>query len=128
MKGSPLWCAHCHCTMCRQTHGAAFVTWVGYKTEDVSITEKDATLIWHQSSDDAERGFCSVCGSSIFFRSGQWPGEFHITLSNIEEPHQIVPQGHAFYGTHVNWVVIADDLPRRDSSDDSSDDSSLKDS
>ena len=23
------WCAHCHCTMCRRAHGAAFVTWIG---------------------------------------------------------------------------------------------------
>lgn len=21
------WVAHCHCTMCRRAHGAAFVTW-----------------------------------------------------------------------------------------------------
>lgn len=24
-----LWAAHCHCSLCRRAHGAAFVTWVG---------------------------------------------------------------------------------------------------
>src|SRR5690606_34943450 len=24
------WVAHCHCTMCRRAHGAAFVTWAGF--------------------------------------------------------------------------------------------------
>jgi hypothetical protein len=25
-----LWMAHCHCSLCRRAHGAAFVTWVGF--------------------------------------------------------------------------------------------------
>ena len=26
------WAGHCHCTQCQRLHGAAFVTWVGFKT------------------------------------------------------------------------------------------------
>lgn len=27
------WCAHCHCSMCRRAHGAAFVTWAGVPSQ-----------------------------------------------------------------------------------------------
>lgn len=30
--------------------------------------ESDSTLAWFESSKHARRGFCSVCGSSLFFK------------------------------------------------------------
>ena len=36
-----LWVAHCHCTLCRRAHGAAYVTWFGIAEERASI--EDAT-------------------------------------------------------------------------------------
>ena len=29
-----------------------------------------------------ERGFCAVCGSTLFFRSPGWPGELHAVLAD----------------------------------------------
>ncbi len=29
-------CCHCHCESCRRSHGAGYVTWVGYKTPQVT--------------------------------------------------------------------------------------------
>lgn len=61
----------CHCTMCRKWCGGPFVevdcgTDVSYEgVENISL---------FSSSDWAERGFCSKCGSNLFYRlkeSGQ---------------------------------------------------------
>ncbi len=103
-----LWCAHCHCTMCQRAHGAAFVTWVGAAEERVTID--DSRLSWYQSSDRAERGFCSICGSSLFFRSERWPGEIHITRVNFRGDIDREPDGHAFYDSHVSWFAVNDEL------------------
>lgn len=105
-----LWCAHCHCTMCQRAHGAAFVTWVGADASRVTI--EGPTLSWHESSAKAERGFCSSCGSSLFFRSERWPGEIHITRANFRGGIHREPEGHAFYDTHVGWFPITDELPK----------------
>ncbi len=54
----------CHCSMCRSWTGgpmqAARVTGVTYGGEEYIKT--------YPSSDWAERGFCTECGSSLFYR------------------------------------------------------------
>jgi len=109
-----LWCAHCHCTMCRQSHGAACVTWVGVAEEGFAITAGKRAVTWHDSSTDAQRGFCRECGSSMFFRSMRWPGEVHVTLANLVGPIDRDPEAHAYWGSHVPWFEPGDDLPRRE--------------
>jgi hypothetical protein len=108
------WSAHCHCSLCRRAHGAAFVTWLGYNEDSVAIDNGDDTLRWYESSPGAERGFCVRCGSTIFFRSKRWPGELHITVANLDGDADRVPQAHVFWDSHVDWIDLGADLPRRD--------------
>lgn len=54
----------CHCSMCRRWSGGPLMT-VDCGT-DVSFTgEKHITL--YESSEWAQRGFCSQCGSHLFY-------------------------------------------------------------
>ncbi|GAB3737781.1 GFA family protein [Luteimonas pelagia] len=109
------WVAHCHCSLCRRAHGAAFVTWVGMERPRVSIEDPDNALVWHASSDHGERGFCSRCGSTVFFRGSRWPDELHVTLANLHDGADRVPQVHAYWDSHVDWVALdeGDGLPRK---------------
>ncbi len=107
------WVAHCHCTMCQRSHGAAFVTWVGVEESQVTIQDDENVLAWHSFTPEAQRGFCSRCGSSLFFRSEKWPGELHIARANITGPLDREPQAHAFFDTHVPWFEVKDDLPKK---------------
>ena len=106
-----LWCSHCHCSMCQRSHGAGVVTWVGCDDNSVEIDDGKSKLQWYKSSVDAERGFCSNCGSSLFFRSSQWPGELHIARALVSGELDREPASHAFYDTHVDWMSLADQLP-----------------
>lgn len=105
-----LWCAHCHCSLCRRAHGAAFVTWVGLRDEGVTLTGEPR---WYASSPGAERGFCAVCGSTLFFRSTRWPGELHVVLASFDGPIDRAPQAHVFTATQVDWITLGDALPRK---------------
>ncbi len=96
------WCAHCHCTMCQRAHGAAFVTWVGVDEVALKLDDNSDCLSWFSSSDNAERGFCSRCGSTLFFKSQRWPGEIHVVRSNINGNIDLEPQAHVYYDTHVS--------------------------
>ena len=106
------WCAHCHCTLCRRSHGAAFVTWFGVETDQFKFIQGEEKLTWYHSSQESKRGFCTNCGSHILFRSTKWPGETHLTLSNMIDPIDRQPQVHVFFDTHVGWLEFNDDLPR----------------
>lgn len=106
------WVAHCHCTMCRRAHGAAFVTWFGVEESGFRLEDPDRLYRSYGSSPGAERGFCGRCGSSFLFKSARWPGEVHLTRANVTTPMSQPPQAHAYYDTHVDWFECADALPR----------------
>jgi len=89
------------------------VTWVSVAPEQVAIEESGGMLRWYRSQAGAERGFCSQCGSPLFFRSGRWPGELHIARALFTDPLDREPQAHGYYDTHVAWVNVADDLPKK---------------
>lgn len=104
------WCAHCHCSMCRKAHGAGYVTWVGFERGQVTFTEGEDRLSWFESSTGAQRGFCGQCGSSMFFRSQQWPGELHIALGCFEDAIDRRPRANVFFDRHVDWMPIDNKL------------------
>ena len=106
------WCAHCHCSLCRRAHGAAFVTWFGVERPQFEITSGDELLSWYQSTPEARRGFCGRCGSTLFFESERWPDEIHIALAHMDGPIDRPPGVHVFYDTHVDWAMPGDDLRR----------------
>lgn len=113
VEGETSWCAHCHCHMCQKAHGAGYVTWVGVADQRFSVTRGDANLKWFDLSPGARRGFCGICGSSVFFRSSRWPGETHVTLANFDGPIDRQPQGHVNYASHVEWMPIDESLPKK---------------
>jgi len=97
-------CVHCHCHSCRRSHSAAFVTWVGFKAEQVAVLSGHDDLASYASSPGTRRTFCRVCGTKLFFESARWPGEVHIPLTTFTTPVDREPDGHAFYEEHVAWV------------------------
>jgi hypothetical protein len=107
------WVAHCHCSRCRRAHGAAFVTWVGLDADRVVVRDPQSRLAWYRAEGGGERGFCSTCGSTLFFRSPRWPGELHVVLANIDGAVDRAPQAHVYWDTHVDWVRIDDELPKK---------------
>lgn len=106
------WCAHCHCSLCRRAHGAAFVTWFGVDRSRFALVAGEDRLTWFHSTPSAQRGFCSRCGSTIFFESENWPGEIHIALALMDAAIDREPAAHVFFDTHVSWFEVNDGLRR----------------
>ena len=103
------WALHCHCTLCRRTHGAPVVTWVGVENSRFTIVE-DATLRWFASTPGAERGFCGRCGSTLFFRSERWPDEIHIVRTAFEGAIDREPSGNVHTTDRAHWFPFEDHL------------------
>lgn len=98
--------------MCRRAHGAGVVTWAGFRAAQVHIPI-DAPLRWFVSSPGAERGFCTICGSPMLFRSTRWPDEIHVARALIDQSLDRDPQVHVFHDGHVSWLELGDALPRK---------------
>jgi hypothetical protein len=106
------WCAHCHCSMCRRAHGAAFVTFCGVEADRFRILEGADQLTRYASSPKARRSFCNVCGSTLLFEGDRWPDEVHVVRANIDGEIDRKPQAHCYFTDHVDWVDVSDGLPR----------------
>lgn len=70
----------CHCAMCRKFSGGIEL---GVMVPPGGVTwTADETLSTYQSSEWAERGFCSACGSSLFWRlTAEGPMQGMLSLS-----------------------------------------------
>jgi hypothetical protein len=83
-KGLKAEISACHCSMCRRWTGGPLLA-IG--TSEVAWEGEDKiTAI--KSSDWAERGFCSVCGSSLFYRvtaPGPHQGRYHIPFGTLDD-------------------------------------------
>ncbi|TDI62870.1 MAG: GFA family protein [Alphaproteobacteria bacterium] len=108
-----LWAAHCHCTMCRRAHGAAYVTWVGVRESGFRITKGDADLVHYDSSDHLTRSFCGRCGSSILCNDHRHDSVIDITLANLHSPLDRAVSSHIYFDCRAGWVDIDDDLQKR---------------
>jgi hypothetical protein len=100
----PLWVAHCHCSICRRAQGAGFVTWVGVAADGFRLEAGADVLSRYRSSATATRSFCRVCGSPLFFESGHWPGEIHVTLASLDSSVGLEPTAHAYWSSRADWA------------------------
>ncbi len=95
----------CHCDMCRQHTSSMFIS-VATIPDSVEVTGPAKSF---RSSDWAERGFCEVCGSTL------WYGTVHDGVRNLaaglfenaagasmkmEFFSDQTPDGYALAGTH----------------------------
>jgi len=107
-----LFCAHCHCSMCRRNHGAGFVTWFAVPRDRLEVLAGRDELRRYASSTHGTRAFCSRCGSALFFETKSDPGRVDIPLANVDGEIDRAPQFHVFFDDRAPWIALADDLPR----------------
>ncbi len=104
-------CAHCHCTNCRRAHGAAFVTYAGFRQDQLQVSGSDR-LTRYRTETGATRVFCSRCGSTLFYEGPRWEGEVHVALANIQDEIDKAPEAHVYVDHRAPWWEISDELPR----------------
>ncbi len=95
----------CHCSLCRKHSGHFFASTDVPKSAVTIMGEEQ--LRWFQSSDKARRGFCTTCGSSLFwdplFRD--WIG---IAMGAFEGKSGTKLHMHIFVADKGDYYDIAD--------------------
>ena len=99
----------CHCSQCRKTSGHY---WAATQVSKVNLNLIKATsLSWYDSSDKARRGFCSVCGSSMFYeRKGI--DKISVSAGSLEIPTSLDRMRHIYVTSKGDYYDISDDLPQ----------------
>lgn len=95
----------CHCGQCRRWSGHI---WAGTDSRDLSI---DGPVRWFRSSEQAERGFCPECGSSLFWHA-IGADRIDVAPGTIDPPTGLTLAGHIFVADKGDYYDIADSLPQ----------------
>ncbi len=105
---------HCHCSMCRRSHGAAFATYGRVPQANYCITSGKDHLKAFASSDAVTRSFCDRCGSSLLFQHSAVPDFCFIAIGTLDDDPGARPEAHIFIGSKASWYEITDDLPQHE--------------
>ncbi len=102
----------CHCTQCRKHSGHVFVSTDVPRSAVTLHGEEHVT--WFRSSEKARRGFCSTCGSSLFWdpidrAKHDWIG---IAMGAFDGPTGTNIAKHIFVADKGDYYEIADGVPQ----------------
>lgn len=100
---------NCHCDMCRRLHGG-FGAHTKANKHDIHITNSTG-LAWYESSSIARRGFCRLCGSSLFWEPvGQ--NTTGIVAGSLDTFDGLKTIGHIFVDEKASFYEITDNCPQ----------------
>ena len=99
----------CHCSQCRKQSGHFFAS-TDVPRAAMTIHGDDG-LTWFRSSEKVRRGFCSTCGSSLFWDplEKDWIG---IAMGAFDRPTDTRLRIHIYVADKGDYYDIADGLPQ----------------
>jgi GNAT superfamily N-acetyltransferase len=110
IAAAPLEVSHCHCSICRRTSGAPFVTWATVPAEAFAFTSGVAAAL--RSTARARRTFCAACGTPLTFQLTAQPGWIDVTVGSLDDAEAVRPDSHIWTASQLSWLHLDDDLPR----------------
>ena len=103
--------ACCHCSKCRNFHGH-FAAYVLTTVGDLKFIEERG-LKWFRSLADETpnvyRGFCSDCGSSLFW-DPRGEDRIAVAAGSLAEPTGLKMLGHSWISQKGDYYELNDDL------------------
>lgn len=100
----------CHCATCRRFTGGLWVGTCAHR-DHVDLLNAD-TLAWYRSSPDARRGFCSRCGSSLFWEGDDEP-LWSIAAGSLDQPTGLTLAVHSWTADCADYWSFDPGLPRK---------------
>ena len=98
----------CHCSMCQQWGGSMYA---GIECDDF-VLEGDEAISTYQSSDWAERAFCSKCGSNLWYKFKP-TGARTFLVGLFDLPEGLPIKHQIFIDEKPDWFDIAQDSPKK---------------
>jgi hypothetical protein len=99
----------CHCSKCRK-HSGHFEASTDVPRSAVTVKGSE-NLTWYQTSEKVRRGFCKICGASLFWDPihRDWTA---IAMGAFDGPTYTKLVRHIFVADKGDYYEIADGLPQ----------------
>ncbi|MGE0623739.1 MAG: GFA family protein [Pseudomonadales bacterium] len=94
--------ANCHCSMCRRTSGAPFVTWLVVPAARFRYVQGTPRSL--RSSTKGTRWFCERCGTPLVCITADHPDNVDVTTGSLDQPEGFVPTIAVHEDTKLPWL------------------------
>ncbi|MCW5609252.1 MAG: GFA family protein [Rubrivivax sp.] len=107
----PIAATACHCVQCRKQSGHFFAS-ANLPKAAVTIAGAEH-LTWYASSPKVRRGFCSRCGSWLFWEPvhRDWTS---VALGALDGATGVTLERHIFVAEMGDYYTLADGLPQNE--------------
>jgi hypothetical protein len=92
----------CHCSRCRRTHGHA-AAYAACERSALVLRSSDP-LRWYEA-DGRARGFCSVCGASLFW-SAAGRDTISVAAGTLDQPTGLRTVAHIFTRERADYYEV----------------------
>jgi hypothetical protein len=99
----------CHCRQCRKQSGHYFAS-TDVPRSALTIRGADG-ITWFQSSERVRRGFCSTCGSTLFWDPVH-KDRIGVAMGAFDTPTRTHLAIHIFVADRGDYYDITDGLPQ----------------
>ncbi len=99
----------CHCRLCQTATGGPFFARAIFARDAFSCTGE--TTAWRSSPRIARRS-CARCGTPMFSDPNDPPARIAVSVATCDDRHALRPDCHIWVSEKVDWLVLADGLPR----------------
>lgn len=105
--------SHCHCSMCRKAHGAAFGTYAAVSWDAFEVLAGAELIQHYRSSEHVTRTFCIRCGSTLQYvpdgRSG-----FGLAVATLDDDPRAKVTLQIWAKDKAPWWELTNDPPSFD--------------
>ena len=105
---------HCHCSICRRLHGAAFASCGGIYREKFAYVSGEDSIRIYPFSENSDSIFCSHCGSTLLVDFKSEADMLYLALGTVDGDLDCPTGFHQFVASKAPWFTIHDDLPQYD--------------
>jgi hypothetical protein len=101
----------CHCSQCRKTSGHY---WASTDVPRDALTiHGDENVTWYRSSPKVRRGFCTTCGSALFW-DPLGKDRIAVAMGAFDRPTDTQLKLHIFVADKGDYYEIGDGLPQNE--------------
>jgi hypothetical protein len=111
LKSEPYDAGWCHCRTCQLFSGAPAMAFACVPVDDWDWTSGADKVRRLRSSNFGHREFCGECGTPLRVAVDHQPETVDFPIVTLDEPDDVRPEFHIFFGRKVAWFDTADDLP-----------------
>ena len=101
----------CHCRMCQRATGGLFAALAGAQPDNFEWTR--GTPAFFASSNLAQRGFCTRCGTPLTFRYDLPSARIYTTVGSLDRPADAPVTIQFGIEGKVPWVKFCEDVPQK---------------